>query len=67
MNTPDLTNAAWRKSTYSSAQGECVEVAALPGAVATRDSKDPHGPALLFAPGEWRAFIGGVTSGEFDG
>jgi hypothetical protein len=27
MSTADLTNAAWRKSSYSSANGECVEVA----------------------------------------
>jgi hypothetical protein len=65
MTTPDLTNAPWRKSSYSSAEGQCVEVAALPGTVATRDSKDPDGPALLFAPGEWHAFIRGVNGGEF--
>jgi hypothetical protein len=60
MTTPDLSNAEWRKSSYSSGQGECVEVAALPGAVAARDSKEPDGPVLLFAPDEWRAFISGV-------
>jgi hypothetical protein len=38
----DLTNAEWRKSTYSGSNGgNCVEVAAnLPGVVAVRDSKD---------------------------
>ncbi|MBV9023521.1 MAG: DUF397 domain-containing protein [Streptomycetaceae bacterium] len=65
MITPDLTNAPWRKSSYSSAQGQCVEVASLPGAIAARDSKDPKGPALLFSPGAWHAFIGGVTGGKF--
>lgn len=65
MTTPDLSNAEWRKSSYSSGQGECVEVAALPNAVATRDSKDPHGPGLLFTPDEWHAFIHGVIRGEF--
>ncbi|MDG4796264.1 DUF397 domain-containing protein [Micromonospora sp. WMMD1082] len=35
-----------------------VEVADnLPGVVAVRDSKDPAGPALAFAPGAWRAFV----------
>ncbi|WP_433364785.1 DUF397 domain-containing protein [Streptosporangium sp. CA-115845] len=44
-----------------------MEVAAnLPGAVAVRDSKDPHGPNLLFTPGQWRTFVGGVKSGGFD-
>lgn len=32
------------------------------GALATRDSKDPHGPALVFAGGEWNAFLKWVKS-----
>jgi hypothetical protein len=67
MNAIDLSAAEWRKSTYSNAQSNCVEVAAnLVGIVAVRDSKDPHGPALAFTPGEWRAFAAGVKAGEFD-
>jgi hypothetical protein len=35
-----------------------VEVAAGgPGVVAVRDSKDPAGPALVFTPADWSAFI----------
>jgi hypothetical protein len=63
----DLTGAAWRKSSFSSGNGgACVEVAIVPGAtaggglVALRDSKDPAGPALVFTPDEWRAFLSGV-------
>jgi len=64
----DVTGAEWRKSSYSGSNGgACVEVARnLPGVVAVRDSKDPQGAALAFAPGEWRAFTAGVKAGEFD-
>jgi hypothetical protein len=64
----DLSKAAWRKSRYSSSNGgNCVEVAGnLPGVVAVRDSKDREGPALVFTPDEWRAFLAGARDGEFD-
>ncbi|MEU7021601.1 DUF397 domain-containing protein [Streptomyces sp. NPDC046203] len=56
---PDLTEAAWRTSSYSGAQGECVEVAPnLPHLVPVRDSKHPAGPALTFTPDAWRTFLG---------
>jgi uncharacterized protein DUF397 len=61
MNETDLSRAAWRKSTYSSQSGNCVEVArSLPGIVAVRDSKDPDGPKLLVSPLAWRAFVRGL-------
>jgi hypothetical protein len=57
----------WRKSSYSGSNGgACVEVARNPGAVAVRDSKDPDGPRLAFAPEEWTAFTAGVKAGDFD-
>jgi hypothetical protein len=50
--------AIWRKSSYSSGQGACVEVAtSKPGAVAVRDSKDPHGAVLMVSPENWGAFL----------
>jgi hypothetical protein len=69
--SPDLPTAgptvSWVKSSFSFANGNCVEVADLPGGhVGVRDSKDPHGLVLRFTPGEWQAFVGGVRSGEFD-
>lgn len=55
----DLNTAHWRKSSYSGHDGgDCVEVAALPGAVAVRDSKDPGGPVLTLTPAQWRALLG---------
>ncbi len=66
MSEIDLASVVWRKSTRSSANSQCVEVATLNGATAVRDSKDPAGPALTFTPLEWAAFTGGVRAGEFD-
>jgi hypothetical protein len=59
----DLSDARWRKSTRSGASGgNCVEVADnLPGVVGVRDSKDPTGAALTFAPSAWRAFVAPLT------
>jgi hypothetical protein len=64
----DLTNAEWRKSSFSGGNGGgCVEVARnLPGFVAVRDSKDHEGPALVFTPDEWHVFLDGVRAAEFD-
>ena len=63
----DLSRAMlWKKSSYSNGGGACVEVASnVPGVVAVRDSKDPHGPALALTPDQWRAFIAGAGNGEF--
>ncbi|MDM4723156.1 DUF397 domain-containing protein [Micromonospora sp. WMMA1363] len=60
----DLTGAQWRKSTRSGTSGgNCVEVADnLPGVVGVRDSKDRTGPALVFGPTAWRAFVGFAKS-----
>lgn len=57
--TPDLSTAAWRKSSYSNNDGGiCVEVADnLPGIVPVRDSKNPDGPTLIFPNSSWSAFI----------
>ncbi|MFF4924374.1 DUF397 domain-containing protein [Kitasatospora xanthocidica] len=64
----DLKRAAWRKSSYSGGDGaECIEVAPgfLSGVVPVRDSKDSHGPALVFRAAAWEAFVVAVRSGEF--
>ncbi|KJS53314.1 hypothetical protein VM98_26055 [Streptomyces rubellomurinus subsp. indigoferus] len=56
----------WRKSSFSGAQSNCVEIAGdLIDAVPVRDSKDPEGPALLFTAEAWTSFLAGVKGGEF--
>jgi Domain of unknown function (DUF397) len=55
----------WIKSSYSAAQGDCVEVAALPdNGIAMRDSKDPDGGVLRFTSAQWQALLNAVKSGE---
>ncbi|QIS16801.1 MULTISPECIES: DUF397 domain-containing protein [Nocardia] len=62
----DLTNAVWQRA-GDGAGKDSVEVAMLAdGHVGLRDGKNPDGPALIFTPGEWAAFIAGVQDGEFD-
>jgi hypothetical protein len=56
--------AAWRKASYSSSNGgACVEVGNVVRSVAVRDSKDPDGPRLAFAPGRWQEFTRRVKNG----
>lgn len=56
----------WHKSSFCDTSA-CVEVArAENGDVMVRDSASPEQPPLWFSPVEWRDFVAGVKSGEFD-
>ncbi|MGP4045075.1 DUF397 domain-containing protein [Streptomyces sp. 2A115] len=63
MREFDLSNARWRKSTYSDGNGgDCVEVAAgVPGVVPVRDSKLLNSPVLVVGAVAWTEFIGAVA------
>ncbi|MEU9122956.1 DUF397 domain-containing protein [Streptomyces sp. NPDC048506] len=65
----DLSAAVWRKSSYTSGEGgNCVEVVDdLPDIVPVRDSKDPHGPAILFPTAAWSSFVSAVKNAALPG
>ena len=63
MREADPPHVRWHKSSYSSASGQCVEVASVAGAVVVRDSKHPAGPELVFTRQAWVAFVEGVKAG----
>ena len=58
-HTPDLSTAAWRKSSYSDGgANNCLEVAdGHPGIIPVRDSKTPHARPLVFPVTSWAAFV----------
>lgn len=70
MTSPGPAHAQWRKSTYSNASGNCIEVAAVARkgvtAVAVRDSKDPHARELWFHARQWKFFLARVKEGKLD-
>ncbi|MEG9548762.1 MULTISPECIES: DUF397 domain-containing protein [Streptomyces griseus group] len=55
----DASELRWFRSSYSDSSNpnDCVEVAATPGAVHVRDSKNVRGPRLALAPTAWAAFL----------
>jgi hypothetical protein len=66
-NAANHRDPTWVKSSFSFANGDCVEVASLPdGQIGVRDSKDTAGPVLRFTSSEWQAFVAGARNGEFD-
>ena len=56
-----MTNIRWRKSSYSGAQSDCVELSHTRDQV--RDSKAPHGPTLAAS---LSGLLAAVKSGRFD-
>lgn len=61
--------SGWRKSSYSGTEANsCVEVLDNhPSGTPVRDSKIPHGPALVFPAEPWSSFVMAVKGGAFHG
>ena len=54
-----VDGTAWRKSSYSGANGgQCIEAGTAPDTILVRDSKDADGtgPMLRLSPAAWRRF-----------
>jgi hypothetical protein len=67
LGNPENSGFNWVKSSLSFANGNCVEVASLPGGeIGVRNSRESEGTVLRFTSDEWHAFLGGVRNGEFD-
>ncbi|MEU6204137.1 DUF397 domain-containing protein [Micromonospora musae] len=53
---------AWRKSSRSGSNGQCVEVRDRGVQVDVRDSKAPAAGTLSFEPAAWEAFVSGIKT-----
>ncbi|MYW05617.1 DUF397 domain-containing protein [Streptomyces sp. SID3343] len=60
---PRTSSVQWRKSSYSSANSECVEVAPWTASTAVRDSKDPGIGRLVVASVSWSRLVSALKSG----
>jgi hypothetical protein len=67
VTSQDLINAEWRKAKASGGQGDCIEVAPLPGGhVGIRDTERPEIAPYVVSGSVFAAFVDGAKKGEFD-
>lgn len=67
-STPSVSGSVsdWRRSSWSMANGDCVEVSSLPTqVVGVRDSKSPRGHVLRFTTAGWGAFLENIRKEAF--
>jgi hypothetical protein len=68
-DTDGSAGPRWKKSSWSAENGNCVEVAELPGgSIGVRDSKAnaPGCPALVFSRAGWSSFVSSIKAGELE-
>lgn len=70
LSAGELAGVSWRISSFSNNAGtSCVEAGPLgdgSGRVAVRHSHHPEGSVVVYTREEWKAFVAGARSGEFD-
>jgi uncharacterized protein DUF397 len=60
VSADDLPGIAWRKSTYSGAVGNCVELSWIGERGGVRNSRNPHGPVLVLPAGALLSLVSSV-------
>jgi uncharacterized protein DUF397 len=60
----DLAGTRWRKSSFSGAGNDCVELVVATAGAAVRDSKNPDAGHIEFANAGWDTFMGAVKHGN---
>ena len=61
-----MDEPAWKKSSYSGSQANCVEVT-VRDRIMVRDTRDRTGPVLRFTPAAWREFAGHIKANTVSG
>ncbi|GAA3354301.1 DUF397 domain-containing protein [Saccharopolyspora gregorii] len=66
MQSSDFGSVAWRKSSRSSGNHNCIEVATVSTGTGIRDSKlDAASPILAFSHSAFDDFLAAVKDGRF--
>ncbi|GAB3000118.1 DUF397 domain-containing protein [Saccharothrix stipae] len=58
-----MINATWRKSSHSTSDAQCVELAVTESVAGVRDTKNRDGGTLVFPAAAFSAFLADVKRG----